>query len=150
VRQIRLRRQRTSGFIYTPELVPVEPAEYALCDEADYPWLSQSGWYLIRNDPYRYAHFVLYVSPDECRDHAPNGINVASGFALAGRWEAYCGPDDRFIGHTDGNTLNNQRSNLHRKKRRRRPRRDLPGGVGIPTLGARTNTTWPTIRREEG
>jgi hypothetical protein len=67
VTQIRLWRQRTSGFIYTPELVPLEPVQYALCDDADYPWLSHWEWYLIRNDPYRYAHCVLYVSPDECR-----------------------------------------------------------------------------------
>jgi hypothetical protein len=139
VKQIRLWRQRTGGFIYTPELVPVEPAQYALCDDADYPWLSQWDWYLIRNDPYRYVHCVLYVSPDECRIETMHRMVM----------EAYCGPDDRFIGHTDGNTLNNQRSNLHWKKRRRRPPRDLPGGVGIPALGARTNTRWPTIRREE-
>ena len=140
MKQIRLWRQRTGGFIYTPELVPLEPAQYALCDDADYPWLSQWDWYLIRNDPYRYARCVLYVNQDECRIETMHRMVM----------EAYCGPDDRFIGHTDGNNLNNQRSNLHWKKRRRRPPRDLPGGVGIPALGARTNTRWPTIRREEG
>lgn len=61
--------------------------------------------------------------------------------------EAYCGLDERFIGHTDGNNLNNQRSNLHWKKRRRHWPRGLPGGVGIPALGAPSNTRWPTIRR---
>lgn len=55
MKQIRLWRQRTSGFIYTPELVFLEPAQYAICDDADYPWLSQWAWYLIRNDRYLYA-----------------------------------------------------------------------------------------------
>jgi hypothetical protein len=77
--------------------------------------------------------------PNECRIETMHRMIM----------EAYCGPDDRFIGHTDGNNLNNQRSKLHWNKRRRRPPRDLPGGVGIPALGTRTNTRWPAIRREE-
>jgi hypothetical protein len=140
VKPIRLWRQWTGEFIYTPELVPLEFTQYAQCDDSDYPWLSQWDWYLIRNDPYRYAHCVLYVSPDECRVETVHRMVM----------EAYSGPGDRFIGHTDSNNLNNQRSNLHWKKGRRRPPLDLAGGVGVPALGARTNTRWPTIRREEG
>jgi hypothetical protein len=35
---------------------------------------------------------------------------------------AYHGPDERYIGHFDGNNLNNQRSNLYWKKQKSRRR----------------------------
>ena len=45
---------------------------------------------------------------------------------------AYQGPDERYIGHFEGNNLNNQRSNLYWKKQK--SRRRSPGGGDIITF----------------
>jgi hypothetical protein len=134
VKQIRLWRQRTSGFIYTPELVFLEPAQYAICDDTDYPWLSQWAWYLIRNDRYLYARCVLWVSPNECRIETMHRMIMT----------AYHGPDSRHITHIDRNDLNNQRSNLQWKKTQSH-RRTPGGGYGIIT---HPTMKWPLIRGE--
>ena len=47
MRQIRLWRQRTGGFIYPPTLVALDPPQFTICDGTDFPWLSQWQWYLI-------------------------------------------------------------------------------------------------------
>jgi hypothetical protein len=76
VKQIRLWRQRTSGFIYTPEFV--------------------------------------FLEPSAVRNMRRRRLSLAESSAGGVRREAYL------------------------------------AGWGIPALGARTNTRWPTIRREEG
>jgi len=58
---------------------------------------------------------------------------------------AYHGPDERYIGHFDGNNLNNQRSNLYWKKQKSR-RRSPGGGYDIVTFSA---MKWPVISEEK-
>jgi hypothetical protein len=134
VRQIRLWRQRTGGFIYTPTLVPLDPLQFTICDDADYPWLSQWQWYLTPGTPNPLVRCVLWESPNECRIETMHRMVMTP----------YHGPDERYIGHFDGNNLNNQRSNLYWKKRK--SRRCSPGGgydiVTFPSM------KWPLIREE--
>jgi hypothetical protein len=133
MKHIQLWKQRTGGFIYSPTLVPLTPARFTICDDVDYPWLSQWRWYLIPSGD-TYARCVLWVSPDECRIETMHRMVM----------EAYCGPDDRHIAHTDRDNLNNQRSNLQWKAKGRRHPRHPGGGYGV----LRFDQNSRIIRRE--
>lgn len=50
MRLIRVQQQWQCGWTGTPVLQALEPARYALCDEADFEYLNQFDWYLIRGD----------------------------------------------------------------------------------------------------
>jgi hypothetical protein len=103
-----------------PEFVPLQPAQHTLCYDADYPWLSQWQWYLIPNDYNPLVRCVLWVSLIECRIETMHRMIMT----------AYHGPNLRYTGHRDSDTLNNQRSNLYWQKRRTK-RRVPGGGYGI-------------------
>ena len=108
MKQIRLWRQRTRGFTYVPELVPLEPAHHTLCDDDNYPWLSQWQWYAITNDYNPPVRSVLWVSPVEYR------IETTHRMIMTG----YHGPDLCSHRLPRRDTLNNQRSNLYWQKHR--------------------------------
>jgi hypothetical protein len=133
VKQIRLWRQRTGGFIYTPTLVPLDPPQFTICDDADYPWLSQWQWYLIPGTPNPLVRCVLWVSRNECRiETMPNGHDCLSG------------PDERYIGHFDGNNLNNQQQSLLEEAEKQTM---FTGrGYDIVTF---PSMKWPLIREEK-
>jgi hypothetical protein len=69
---------------------------------------------------------MLWVSPNECRIETMHRMVMTT----------YHGPDELYIGHCDGNNLNNQRGNLYWKKRK--SRRCSPGGsydiVTLPSM----------------
>ena len=110
MKQIHLWRQWGSGFRAYPKLIEPREPQFALVDDADYPWLNQWDWYVMGPGNDLAVRCVLRI-----------GDGLRTGYMHRMIMEAYHGPDLRHVKHLDGNLLNNQRFNLRWKGDKPRP-----------------------------
>jgi hypothetical protein len=121
MKQIHLWRQWGPGFRAYPKLIEPREPQFALVDDADYPWLNQWEWYVMGPGNDLAIRCVLRI-----------GDGLRTGYMHRMIMESYHGPDLRHVEHLDGNLLNNQRFNLSMERRRapatRRTVADLVAG----------------------
>ena len=86
------------------KLIPLTQGQFAMIDNDDFEWLDQWQWHLSRDQRGQcYARRIVHVKGKECSIYMHRLILQKHGTPV---------PEDMQTDHTDGNGLNNQKSNL--------------------------------------
>lgn len=127
--------------------IKLTQGKVALVDDGDYAWLNNYQWYALkakRKDVPDTWYAVRWFREKDYQVLVPMH-----------RFIALMPPGFIFIDHRDYDGLNNQRANLRpatntqNQYARRKPKRDLPRGVGFIPTGKRKYTANICVNQEK-
>ena len=121
--------------------IPLTQGKFALVDDADFDWLNQWKWTLVRTD------CKLYAVRNAYEDYGRNKI-ISMHRVIMGDEVAGCDTD-----HIDGDGLNNQRSNLRactRAENMRNRKKPIGNNELYTGIGKLISNRWRAVIGHDG